>query len=86
MYSSLCQGALLHGLYFSSRSFRVLAYTDVDWAEDIINRHSTMGFYFLLGDSFISWRSKKNTMVAHSSTEVEYHALANATSKLFWLR
>lgn len=39
-----------------------------------------------LGNSLIFWRSKKQSIVSHSSTESEYRALANATSKLLWLR
>ena len=34
----------------------------------------------------ISWRSKKQTFVARSSTEVEYRALTDITSELLWLR
>ena len=41
---------------------------------------------FFLGSSLISWRSKKQTFVTHSSTEAEYRAFADTTSELLWLR
>ncbi|GFY92952.1 hypothetical protein Acr_08g0013480 [Actinidia rufa] len=76
-----------HGLHFSSRSSLTLrAYSDADWVDDPTNRRSTTGYCFFLGNSLISWRSKKQFVVARSSTEAEYHALADATSKLLWLR
>uniref|UniRef100_A0A2N9HJ51 Reverse transcriptase Ty1/copia-type domain-containing protein n=1 Tax=Fagus sylvatica TaxID=28930 RepID=A0A2N9HJ51_FAGSY len=55
-------------------------------AGDPIDRRSTTGYCFLLGSSLISWRSKKQSVVACSSTKAEYHALADATSELLWLR
>ena len=74
------------GLHFSSHSSLTLqAYSDVDWAGDPTDRRSTTRSCFLLGDSLISWRSKKQTVVARSSIEAEYRGLAATTTELIWL-
>ena len=76
-----------HGLQFSSQSSLVLSgYSDAYWAGDPTDSRSTTGYYFYLGDSFISWRSKKQSVVSRSSTESDYCALADATAELLWLR
>jgi hypothetical protein len=50
-----------------------------------MDRRSTIGYCFFLGTSLISWWSKKQSVVARSSTEVEAEYLANTTSELLWL-
>ena len=81
------KGAIFDGLHFSSHSSLTLqVYSDADWAGDPTNRRSTTGYCFLLGGSLISWRSKKQTAVARSSTEAEYRALAATIDELIWLR
>jgi hypothetical protein len=81
------KGTLFHSLHFSGQFPLILrAYSDVDWAGDPIDHQSTTSYCFLLNSSLISRRSKKQFVVACSSTEVEYRALADTTSELLWLR
>ncbi|XP_057958783.1 uncharacterized mitochondrial protein AtMg00810-like [Malania oleifera] len=81
------QDTIFHDLFYSAQFLFVLrAFYDVDWAGDPTDRRSTTGYCFLYGISLISWRSKKQTLVARSSTEVEYRALADSTYELLWLQ
>ena len=81
------KGILFHGLFYSAQSSLILrAFSDADWAGDPTDRRSTTSYCFLLGSSLISWRNKKQTHVAHSSTEAKYRALTDTTSELLWLR
>ena len=80
------KGTIFHGFQFSSRSTLTLrAYSDADWAGYATDHRSTTGHCFYLGDSLISWRSKKQTVIARSSIEAKYRAIENATSELLWL-
>jgi hypothetical protein len=47
---------------------------------------STSGYVFIVGGGAITWRSKKQTTIALSSTEAEYVALSEAGREACWLR
>ena len=67
-------------------SVDVIGFTDADWAGDIIERKSTSGYVFQICGGAVSWRSKRQEIVALSSTEAEYIALSFAAQELMWLR
>ena len=59
--------------------------TNSDWASDLNTWRSTTGYSFTLGSRAISWSSKKHSMVALSSTEVEYRVASSGTCEAVWL-
>ena len=75
------QGILLA----STAAAQLTAYCDSDWASCPFSRRSTTGYCILLGTSPISWKSKKQTVVARSSAEAEYRAMALTTCEVTWL-
>ncbi|XP_059650779.1 uncharacterized mitochondrial protein AtMg00810-like [Cornus florida] len=71
---------MFQGLHFSSHSsLELRAYSNADWAGDLTDRRSTIGYCFFLGNFLISWCSKKQSVFSWSSTEAEYRALADST-------
>nr|GFB55538.1 uncharacterized mitochondrial protein AtMg00810-like [Tanacetum cinerariifolium] len=60
--------------YFKVSSFDREAYSDNDYAGANLDRKSTTGGCQFLGRRIISWQCKKQTIVATSTTEVEYVA------------
>ena len=61
-------------------------YSDADWSGDPDTSKSTSGYVFLTVRGAIGWASKRQTMVALSSTESEYIGLCYAGQHLAWLR
>ena len=58
---------------------------DASYGDDVDTRKSTSGFAIFLNGGLISFASRKQTIVAQSTTESEYTCLATATSDLLWL-
>ena len=75
------QGILLA----SSSAAQVQAYCDSDWASCPNTRRSTTGFCIFLGHSPVSWKSKKQNIVARSTAEAEYRAMALTACEITWI-
>ena len=61
---------------------RVEAYNDANWVGSPSDRKSTTGYCTFLGGNLITWRSKKQTVVARSSAKVENRAMAHTSCEL----
>ena len=54
------KGTIDYGLrYVANYEFRLVGYTDSDWAGSVIDRKSTSGCCFSLGSAVIAWRNRK---------------------------
>jgi len=90
VYRYLC-GTGDYGLCYQGRKGlnRVLdihGFVDADCAGDLDQRRSTSGYVFNLFGSVVNWRSKKQSVVALSTTKAEYMAATNATMEAVWLQ
>ncbi|GJU55855.1 hypothetical protein Tco_1229569 [Tanacetum coccineum] len=75
------------GLWYSRDSpFELVAYTNSDYAGATQDMISTTGGCQFLGNRFISWQCKKQTMVATSITKAEYVVVASCCGQVFWIQ
>ncbi|XP_074336244.1 secreted RxLR effector protein 161-like [Apium graveolens] len=81
LMSNPAQGILLT----SASSIAIQAYSDNDWANCPVTRGSTSGFCLLPVDSPVRWKFKKQNVVARSTAEAEYRAMALTTCEITWL-
>lgn len=80
-------GTMEHGIRFEKNSkLEAKGYCDSDWAGNVDDMKSTLGYVFNLGLGVISWCSKKQDTVAQSSAEAEYLAAGLPTQQSLWLR
>jgi len=74
-------------LFFKKNEQRsVEAYTDADWAGSSIDRRSTSGYCTFVWGNLVTWRSKKQNVVARSSAEAEYRSMAHGICEILWLK
>eukprot|EP00253_Pinus_taeda_P029735 PITA_29735 len=73
-------------LYNVSEHSDLVGYIDSDWAGSVDDRKSTSGYVFHMGSGAISWASKKQSIAALSTAEVEYVAATAAACQAVWMR
>nr|KYP36807.1 Copia protein [Cajanus cajan] len=62
----------------SSTKYSLEVFCDADWASDPDDCMST--------SNLVSWSSKNQSLVAHSSTKAEYRSMAHATAEIIWIQ
>ena len=80
------KGTIDFGIYYDgNHDYRLYGYTDADWAGSVPDRKSTSGGCYSLGSAMISWFSRKQSIVALSTTEAEYIAAFSASCEAIWI-
>lgn len=65
---------------------RLNAYSDADWGCSLVDRKSITGYLIRFGRSAVDWRSGKQPVIAHSSTESEMIAASECARQLVHIR
>nr|CAN62726.1 hypothetical protein VITISV_018786 [Vitis vinifera] len=76
--------AVMRILRYLKNSIEV--YTDDDWASVVDDRRSTSGYFTFVGGNLVTWKSKKQNVVARSSVETEFKGMALGLCEALWLR
>ena len=81
------KGTLGQGVLYENRGHtQVVGYSDADWVGSPTNRRSTSRYCVFIRGNLISWKSKKQDVIARFSAESEYRAMALAICELIWLK
>jgi hypothetical protein len=73
------------GIVYRKQGKPLYGYTDADYASDD-DRHSKSGTVFMHAGAPVSWYSKRQSIIALSTTEAEYIALFDGVVECVWLR
>lgn len=80
------KGTAGQGIFYAADgNFDLRGFADADWGSCPDSRRSITGYAMFLGDSLVTWRSKKQRTVSRSTAEAEFRALADASCEIEWL-
>lgn len=78
------RGTVNYKLRYERKGTSLQAYSDADWGSEGDSRKSRTGYVVTMAGAAISWCSKKQPIVALSSTEAEYIALSSTVREAIW--
>jgi len=73
-------------LHYQQTGELLNGYVDADWGSNLVDRKSYSGYVYVLASGAISWESRKQSLVALSSTEAEYISLSNGAKEAIYLK
>ncbi|KAK6163846.1 hypothetical protein DH2020_000710 [Rehmannia glutinosa] len=86
-YSKVLKVCQEVGLWYPKEGgFKLIGYSDSDYAGCRVDRKSTSGTCQMLGNRLVSWFSKKQNSIATSIDEAEYIAAGSCCAQVLWMR
>lgn len=70
---------------FHLLALHLTTFCDANLGNNVDGRKSTSSYCIFLGNNLVSWSSKKQPVVARSSTEAKYKSLALTVMEIMWL-
>lgn len=82
------KGTYNYGVFFknNNKNLCLQGYTDADWAGNQLDRKSTAGYFMFVGGNLVTWKSKKQKVVALSSAEAEFRGMSRGITEIIWIR
>ena len=81
------KGTLEFGIWYQREGkSELLGYTDSNYAGDVDDNRSTLGYVFLMSGGAVAWSSRKQPIVTLSTIEVEYVAGATCVCQAIWMK
>ncbi|KAK4847955.1 hypothetical protein QYF36_019274 [Acer negundo] len=71
---------------FQRGHFQVEVFTDADWAGSVTDMRSTSDYCTFVRGNLMTWRSKKQGVVARSSAEAEFRAATLGICEVIWIK
>ena len=72
-------------LMANNSAAQLTAFCDSDWANCPTTRRSTFGYCIMRDKSPISWKTKKQLVMARSSAKAEYRSMVMTCCEVLWL-
>ena len=79
------KGTLEKGIFKKHNHRQVEVYTDVDWARSMMDK-STSDYCSFIASNLVTCHSKKQNVVARSSAEAVFRALAHGICEGIWIK
>jgi hypothetical protein len=82
------KGPTDYGITFSGGKFlnQLTAYSDSDYAADVVPRRSTTGYVLMINGGPVAWCIQRQKCVSLSTTEAEYVSMSEAVKEVTWIR
>ena len=71
-------------LYSNHGHNKIECFTDADWVGSKEDRRSTSSYCVFFGGNLVSWKSKKQGVVSHSSADSEYRVMTRSLCEIIW--
>ena len=73
-------------MFSKNNHLNIEGYIDADWVGNILDMKSTSSYFTFVDGNLVTWRSKKQKVVALSSVEAEFRGMEKGLCELLWLR